>query len=341
MFCFNCGQQIPDEVQFCFKCGTLQKSDTSRTKSVVGNNNTTTSEFDREAIKIYLSNILALECFIQKLNADYDVINGEIENFQSKNYNERFQCSRRNYAWLRYDGNKFYLWFDRDNKGEYFLGMDENSYAGGWFSIDENIEYLNNPENFPSTYTCLNILGAILTEPIICSIQSRKNKNGFWKAYEHFKSTAPQKYKENRKRIIPSMNKRSGIENEIKKAKALLQKAYNINIIPKQFRNIYAIWFIHDYVTTSTETLSAAFLQCNLDEIKQKLDRIIEQQREMIMNQRFLMAQNTRMLEQNQQILNRLANIESNTERAAQYAEIASNNAEACAWINMANYIKK
>lgn len=46
------------------------------------------------------------------------------------------------------------------------------------------------------------------------------------------------------------------------------------------------------------------------------------------------------MIEQNQQTLNKLASVEGNTERAAQYPEIASNNAEACAWIGLANYIK-
>lgn len=347
MFCFKCGHQIVDNSQFCSNCGTPQNANAT---TITTNSQPENKDLDREAIKIYLSNVLALECFIQKLSADYDVVNGEIEKFEAKNYNERFQCSGRNYAWLRYDGNKFYLWFAEDNKGNYFLGMHENiyyqcfgvecQYAGGWFPIDENIEYLNNQANFPATYTCLNLLGELFVEPIVCSIQRRTNKNGFWEAYNQFKSTAPQKYRENLKRIMPSMNKRRGIENEIKEAKALLQKAYDINIIPKQFRNIYAIWFIHDYITTSTESLSAALLQCNLDEIKQKLDTIIEQQREMIMNQRILMAQNAQMIEQNQQTLNRLASIENNTERAAQYAEIASNNAEACAWIGLANYIK-
>ncbi len=39
-------------------------------------------------------------------------------------------------------------------------------------------------------------------------------------------------------------------------------------------------------------------------------------------------------------MLNSLASIEGNTHMASQYAEIAANNAEACAWIGVANYIK-
>ncbi len=348
MFCFKCGHQIADYSQFCSHCGTPQNSNVTTT---ITNTQTENKDLDREAIKIYLSNILALECFIQKLNADFDIVDTEIAKFEAQNYNERFQCSDRNYAWLRYDGKKFYLWFDCDDNGNYFLGMNKDiyydffgvecEYAGEWLPIDENIAYLNNQANFPATYTSYNMLGMIFVESIVRSKQQRENKAGFWEAYNCFKLTAPQKHQENLKRIMPSMKKRSGIEKEIKEAKLLLQKAYDINVVPKQFRNIYAIWFIHDYIVTSTETLSAAFLHCDLDKIKQKLDTIIEQQKEIIINQRILMAQNAQMIEQNQQTLDRLANIESNTERAAQYAAIASNNAEACAWIGIANYIKK
>lgn len=347
MFCSKCGTQLSDEALFCSNCGSAQSMASEANITNVKSEN---KELDREAIKIYLSNVLALECFIQKLSKKYELINNAITKFESRNYNERFHCSKNNYAWLRYDGNKFYLWFSADNNGKYFLGMHkdiyyeafgvEHQYAGAWLPIDENIEYLNNPANYPATYSSLNLLGELVVEPIISSSQRKSNQKGFWEAYDRFKIIGPQKYQENLKEIMPFMNDRDGIEKEIKEAKMLLQKAYDINIIPKQFRNIHAIWFIHDYVTSSTESLSAAFLHCNLDEIKQKLDTIIEQQKEIIINQRILMSQNRQMIEQNQQTLDKLARIEQNTDRAAQYAEIASNNAEACAWIGVANYIK-
>ena len=118
-----------------------------------------------------------------------------------------------------------------------------------------------------------------------------------------------------------------------------MQTAYSANIIPQQYRNIHAVWFIHDFITTSSETLSSALLHCDLDEIKQKLDTIIEQQKEIIINQSVMMAQNEELISQNQQTLNKLASIETNTAKAGQYAKIAANNAEACAWIGIAKYI--
>ena len=172
-------------------------------------------------------------------------------------------------------------------------------------------------------------------------IRQISTKNTFLQLYADFQKNAPTAYRNNLVNVVlPLQDKVEGIDNERKKVSKLLQNAYAINIIPNKFRNSHAIWFIHDFVTTSNETLSSAFLHCDLDEIKKKLDTIIEQQKDIIINQRILMAQNAQMIEQNQQTLNRLANIESNTERASQYAQIAANNAEACAWIGIANYIK-
>ena len=87
-------------------------------------------------------------------------------------------------------------------------------------------------------------------------------------------------------------------------------------------------------------TLTTALLHFDLNEIKKKLDKIIAQQEEIIIQQAINNAQNQQLLRQNQQQLEYLSTIESNTSQAAQYAEIAANNAEACAWIGMANYIE-
>ena len=347
MFCYKCGNQIPDDAQFCSKCGTAQKATVVDTFVAP---QPTSKDLDREAIKIYLSNVLALECFIQKLTSDYNKLGKEISKFDSKNYIEKFQCSERRHTWLRYDGNNYYVFLDEDQNGNYYLGMNSDPFytvfgieeqtAGKWFPIDENLEYLNNSSNFPSTYAPFNLFAIIFIEPIVCAIQQKENKNGFWNAYERFKNNAPQKYEQNVKTILPSKNKRKGVKNELEQAKELLSKAYQINIIPKQYRNIHAMWFIHDFVTTSNETLSGALLHCDLDEIKKKLDKIIEQNNRIIRQNAIQIAQNSQIMGQNQQMLNRLASIESNTDRAAQYAEIAANNAEACAWIGMANYIK-
>lgn len=100
------------------------------------------------------------------------------------------------------------------------------------------------------------------------------------------------------------------------------------------------MYYLNDFIQTSNESLSTALLHFDLNEIKQKLDTVIEQQEEIIINQAIIQAQNEQMIKQNTNMLNSLASIEGNTHMASQYAEIAANNAEACAWIGVANYIK-
>ena len=361
MFCFKCGQQIPDDAQFCSKCGTLQKSNTSQTESIVSNN-TSPADFDREAMKIHLSNILALECMKVKLSNDYAEADEKLTYEKNNNYVERFSIPN-GYVWLAYHDGKYHIgafrgygegaytgeYLNREGmlNGEAFLkyafglksfmgenmGVVQHNGEFYWGVIDENSLPIIKKSSF-----WWDIGGSNMLQQ---KFRQSSARDAFLAIYEDFKRTAPNIYQTNLKNIVsPLQEKVNGIDAEYKKADELLQKAYAINIIPKQFRNIHAIWFIHDYITTSNETLSAALLHCDLDEIKQKLDTIIEQNNRIIIQNAIQIAQNSQMLQQNQQMLNKLANIESNTDRAAQYAEIASNNAEACAWIGLANYIK-
>ena len=340
MFCFKCGCQIADDAQFCSKCGTkLNVSIEEKTPQT----SLESKELDREAVKIYLSNVLALECSIIKLSEFLDKVNNIINDFESTNYNAHISCYGNNYAWFRYDGKDYHIFLNRYANNEYHLNLrkDSMNYAGECCPFILNMEYLQKDSTWPSKSCTDSLFIELFTSLFIDPFYKKSVKKSFFEAYEQFKKTAPQKYMENSKELEPAIEMRTGILAELDTAKRLLQKAYNINIIPQQFRNIHAIWFIYDYYSTSTETLSSAFLNCNLEKIKQKLDTIIEQQKEIIINQRILVAQNSKMIELNQQTLHRLANIEQNTERAAQYAEIASNNAEACAWIGLATYIKK
>ena len=147
---------------------------------------------------------------------------------------------------------------------------------------------------------------------------------------------------------IPQLEEElSGVEKELQEASALLEKEYSLNIIPGKFRSLAAIYYFCDYFNTSNETLGNILFHLDLDEIKKKLDTVIQNQEQIIINQAIQIAQNQELINQNQRILGTLceiadtsAQIEQNTVDAAQWAKIAANNAEACAWIGAANYIK-
>ena len=94
-------------------------------------------------------------------------------------------------------------------------------------------------------------------------------------------------------------------------------------------------------MSTSRESFTTALLHRDLNEIKAKLDKIIAQQESIIIQNAVRIAQNEKLSKQNQQQLEHLSRIELNTSQAKQYAQVAANNAEICAWINMAKYIEK
>lgn len=352
MFCYKCGYQIPDDAQFCSKCGAAQSTNATMMTS---NTQPESKDLDREAIKIYLSNILALECMKVKLNNDYCEAEKKLKYEDENNYIQCFPISN-GYIWLAYHDGKVHIgaFNDGDYGGAYtgeFLNREHMTDGKGFVKYVWGQEVINHRGRFYWGIVDDNSLPTIKSSSFWWDIggnnmlqqkfRQSSARDSFLELYSQFKQTAPQQYQDNLEKIIkPLKNRVAGISDEWKKADKLLQEAYSVNIIPQQYRNIYAIWFIHDFINTSNESLTTALLHCDLDEIKQKLDTIIEQQREIIINQAVLMAQNAQMIEQNQQTLNRLAGIEQNTERASQYAQIASNNAEACAWIGMANYIK-
>ena len=115
------------------------------------------------------------------------------------------------------------------------------------------------------------------------------------------------------------------IQSEINTISSALEKAYSINIIPKQFRDIYGIYYLYDYLSTSNESLSSALMQANLEAIKQKLDQMIQLQSEMLIEQR---QANREQFRHNQQMLESSRRIEQNSYVASQYAEISALNSE-------------
>lgn len=108
---------------------------------------------------------------------------------------------------------------------------------------------------------------------------------------------------------------------EIATYKKILQTAYDANIIPMQFRNIQGVYYLYDYLSTSNQTLSEALMQCNLEAIKQKLDKMIQLQSEQIVQQAQANAKLGKIYEVSVDTMN-------NTAVAAKYAQIAAVNSE-------------
>lgn len=294
---------------------------------------TAKGELNREALKIYLDDVLTLECIKNKLSIDLKKATQNSLNIKKQNYLKRYVISKFDYSDGTSSSQYVHLFFDGSS---YYIAMEQ--------------EYLNK-----KVCTGESLLGAYefvsITDRTIRSVakwskwatfsDKRNYTKGLLEAYSDFKETALRAYQENINKASSMTQTANRISYELDKACNLLQKAYQVNIIPMQFRNLYTIYYLHEFISTSRESLSAALLHCDLNEIKAKLDKIIAQQQEVIIQQAIIASQNNQLLQQNKLQLERLASIESNTTQAGQYAEIAAVNAETCAWIGLANYIDK
>lgn len=375
MFCYNCGFKIDDDANFCPKCGTGLKNvtETRRDTTVKKENEI----LDRKALKIYLRDLLSLEFIVKQYKNDK-------ENAEQVFTNEMFRrgCYIRVYQlsqdddWIRGDGNKkhflsfcyndtggvdnYKLMTEYDRVSEdyypcvlYVVGENDrwrSGYGRGdrhkWIMLTtDELANLNkrsgwNSKKLLKEYGILRI-GQVNSE----TDQAIRTFN---KYYNQFRSECKQGLVENRKMVDKYEKDKKGISAELEKFESVLENAYSINIIPQQFRNIYAIHYLSTFIDTSNESLATAMIHLDLNSIINKLDKIIEQQKEIIINQRIQEAQNLMLLKQNQEYLKKLDSIERKTESIADsaynssvYAQIAASNAEASALIGLANYLKR
>lgn len=339
MFCFKCGKQISDDAVFCQYCGTKQNNTPQLSDQVsVSSGN---GELDREALKIYLGNVLSLECIKANYERQISNLQSNIYQHSNSNYWKNYvlrtnRSGRKLYAHFLYANNVLYIGWDKDN----FLYYYEGWLGCNWAPVpnDNDIEWLRNLKYWVKYE---DDWGGSLTRVL----QREEARDAFFNSYKKFKAEAPEIYKKNLEtdtNLIQNWQQQvDGMTKELRDAETLLERAYNINIIPSQWRHkIHGIYFLYDFLSTSRESFTTALLHFDLEKIKEKLDEIISQQESIIIQNAVMVAQNDKLVKQNQQQLERLSHIETNTSQAAEYAQIAANNAETCAWISMANYIE-
>lgn len=345
MYCFKCGKEIRDDALFCQYCGTKQAnsdSDVSVRQSEIVNSSSNNDELDREALRIYLGNVLSLECIKSKYERQIAGLEFEIQQIKNRNCYGKYPLEIGNratkpYVHFWYDGLNYYLAYTKHYGPCLESQLSVATYTWYCLVIEDDIDSLKLRHNWePAINHHFPSEGFFVRRRMV-----EKAIADFSKAFTSFQAESPFIFQDNMNRISAHEQKINGISKELEEINQLLNKAYAVNIIPAQFRyNIHAIYYLHDFVSTSCESFTTALLHFDLDEIKVKLDRIISQQESIIIQNAVLMAQNENLARQNQKQLEKLSKIERNTSQAAQYAQIAANNAETCAWFNMANYIE-
>ncbi|MBQ3193954.1 MAG: hypothetical protein IJB59_10360 [Oscillospiraceae bacterium] len=125
----------------------------------------------------------------------------------------------------------------------------------------------------------------------------------------------------------------------------LLDRVYAANIIPRRYRDIYAAMYLYDWFSTSqANDLDMALNTFVLEEIKDKLDIMIAQQSESILNQRMILANQQQSLEQQQRHSNmmraKLSRIASSNEERNTYLRMIESNTAVTAFFAAADYIQ-
>ena len=230
---------------------------------------------------------------------------------------------------MYYDGKDVYIAVT--GKYNNVIEVDRYFHETNWIKVDD-FEYIN------KLYHWVRWSGIFSISDTLLKMEIRKR---FYASLEEFKSIAPVEFEKNRTRLKQIADSYNRLEKSQEKVDEILQRAYDINIVPTQFRNIYAIYYLSDFMNTSMENFSSALFHLDLDSIKSKLDEINSNQQSIILKMAVLEAQNNELLKNNQQTLNRLSDIENNTKLTATYSEIAAVNSETCAWFGAATFFQK
>lgn len=332
MFCSNCGKEMSNNQKFCCHCGAENKSNTvdednqiiiNRCNSSPVVTNQVSNIFNRGVLINYLNNLQTLEFAKHKLTQEKNNIEYQINSLcipQSVGYVSILEdCG----PFLGLTGLAMVvflitLWINSGLKGDGFLSIFDNL-------LGPIITFLMFAAVVVAIGSIIFAIGTYISLSREVRVNTQNEKNRL--EAEHVE-------KERLTSILPL------VENDLTKTCDLLDTAYAVNIIPAKYRNIYAAYFLYEYISTSTVTLSEALYHCDLDEISKKLDTIIEQQQEIIMELARSNALNEQIVRQNEETLKYAIAAENNTALAAQYSQVAAINSNTVAQIQSYYFFK-
>lgn len=149
-----------------------------------------------------------------------------------------------------------------------------------------------------------------------------------------------------RQELDNAKEKLTTLRTDFANVKKLREQAYGINVVPRQYRDIYAVYYLYDFFSTSRETNLENIIQTFvLEEIKQKLEKIIQQNKEIMLNQRVQMAlqenQNRMIAENHKEEMQRFAQLEHNQELQSDYLKMIETNQEVTNFILASDFSMK
>ena len=126
----------------------------------------------------------------------------------------------------------------------------------------------------------------------------------------------------------------------------LIDQSYAANVIPRQYRNVYAVYYLTEYFSSSSaDDLDMVLQTFVLEQIKERLDRIIAQQEEIILNQQIAMADriaSNRSQEQfKREMTAKVDRLNASGEERNRYLAMIDSDVRATFWMATASYLKR
>jgi len=337
MFCKNCGIQIDDNSKFCNSCG----SSASNSNLAPVQETHLSNQSERDITLLHLYDLRMIEMAKAKLDSNWVQVNNKINNLGiGRCFNTPSKGSPEvQISWIF---GVFAAAVALLGIG-WFIDALVTDVVLGWFGDSKSTLFFN-----IGTVLCviLAIIGVIMI--IVRAGQSATESKNYQQAMGQYNSDIindrqrVQREIAERKRLIPIKEE---IHKEWGNAENILKKAYSVNLIPEQYRNLYAVYYLYEYLSTSQESFRDALLHWNLhynfEEVKLKLDAIYYQVSQLVIEQAVTNARLENIQEQNDQMLEQAIKTEKNTAKAAQYSQIAAANTEAMVYIGAAQYISQ
>ena len=339
MFCSNCGKEIADVAKFCKYCGFSmdESADIKNEVSSVSHTEIATehnTEMNRGALLLYLQNVRDLEVARYVLNEKH----GEKQVEYNRNYN--------------------YYYREPDLKQYPYEPMMEK--CGKW-KIGIVCAVVLGIFNLVVRLWVLAILAfAFVIYGIIHIVMAEKSNYERQFKYEYqYKVT----HRQNEKAIADAKDRqRQGsvitanwnaeceeYEKNIEEIGNILTLFYDMNIIAKEYRgNLAALQYIYEVAESTQLPYEQICLQMKMEDgirrVESKLNEIVNKVEDLIFETRCVQMQQNEivnsLIEKNNKMLKTLQQTEQNSALTAQYAQLASNYAEANAYFSLATYLK-
>lgn len=291
------------------------------------------TSYDREFLVPYLENICALHLLEKKLSSQYD---------------KAIQKKNENAALL--DGGVKMPEYPREEKVGTFgrvLSLVFGLFVEFWLFLG----FLTIPAI--SSYGIVWFLGIsaifFIVIPIIKMIDSDRCNKVRLRTYESKKASVQRQRNRNKEiaqQQLPIIEEKiNKLVEEYNNVSKLLKDAYNANIIPRHYRDIYTAVYLYDWFSTSSSTdMDHALSMFALEEIRERLDIIISNQSEEIMNQRIMIAKQNNAIEdqkiRTERLMNKLNQIQTTEEERNKYLSMIESNTAANAYFAAANYLQ-